>query len=135
MCTEILGVDINHTTTRDGCWRCILEVSNLHDKLAVILEANAISVGKNQERVVVHHRVHVLDPNCIDIPIKDDAVMPVGGGGNPVDVAEDVGKEAIDQFTRFWVHETVESLYNTVIFVDRTFAAWNPADMSMISQI
>lgn len=58
-------------TPGDGGWAGVLQVKHLEQQLAVVLQADALSVRKREQPVVVHHAVHVLDPHSVHIAIKD----------------------------------------------------------------
>ena len=77
----------------------------------MFLQSNSLSVGQRQETIIVHHRVHVLHPQCINITIKQDVLALVLIVG-PIDLAEDVGQQTIGPVTSDWVQDTIQ-LYDT----------------------
>jgi hypothetical protein len=49
-----------------------LQVIHLKQELAVVLQADALSIGQSEELVVVHHTIHVLHPHSVHISVKDE---------------------------------------------------------------
>jgi len=60
----------DHSIARDGGRRCVVNVVNLKDDLAVGGHRDTIPVGQSERLVVVQHRVEVLDPNGINWAIQ-----------------------------------------------------------------
>lgn len=61
------------------------------------LQADAFSIRKREEAVVVHDGVHVLNPHCIHISVKDDVpplIFPVLRQ-RLIDLAEDLREKAV----------------------------------------
>eukprot|EP00982_Pelagococcus_subviridis_P009577 30935-Pelagococcus_subviridis.AAC.12 len=69
---QVLRVDVHHTTARHRRGGGVLQVRHLEQKLDVIHETHAFAVGQREKLVVVHHRVHVLDPHRVDVAVEDD---------------------------------------------------------------
>ena len=67
--------------------------------------------------IVVHDRVHVLHPQCIDISVKHN-VLPLVLVRRFVDFAENVGQESIGPVTCGGVQDAVQLDDTAVLGVD-----------------
>ena len=104
---QVLGVHVDHATAGDGGGRGVLQVAHLEQHGAVVLQADALAVGQREQLVVVHDRVHVLDPEGVDVAVVEDVAAGLGAlGQRAVDLAEDVGEEAVRPVAGVRVQDT-----------------------------
>ena len=73
----------------------------------MFLQPDPLPVGQRQQSVVVHHRVHVLHPQGVHVAVEQDVLALVLVGG-AVDLAEDVGEEAVGPVAGDRVQDAVE---------------------------
>ena len=73
----------------------------------MFLQPDPLPVGKSEQFVVVHDRVHVLHPQSIDIPIKQD-ILPLILLCRAVDFSEDVGEESVCPVSGDGVQNAIE---------------------------
>jgi hypothetical protein len=84
----------------------VVKVSNLENKLHVTLNGNTLVRGKGEELVIIHDRVHGLNPVSIKISIKDN---PLGVSVSLFGVfSELAGEETINPFTSLDMDDTIE---------------------------
>mmetsp|Transcript_82871 Transcript_82871/g.215917 ORF Transcript_82871/g.215917 Transcript_82871/m.215917 type:complete len:574 (-) Transcript_82871:4132-5853(-) len=106
---EVLVVDVEHATAADRRRRRVLEVEHLEQHRAVLLQADALAVRQGQQLVVVHHGVHVLDPDGVDIAIVEDvATHWLVRRVRLVHLPEDLGEQTVGPIARRWVEHPVE---------------------------
>jgi hypothetical protein len=74
--TIIIG-DVQDTSTRHSSGSGVVQVSDLENEFHVRLKSNTLVGGKGEELVIVHDRVHGLNPISIQISIENDP-FPVG---------------------------------------------------------
>ena len=82
------------------------------------LESDAFAVGQRQQPVVVHHRVHVLDPQRVHVAVEHQ-VLALVLLGRSVDVAEDARQQAVGPVARVGVEHAVQLHHAPVLRVDR----------------
>ena len=104
---QVLRIDEDHAATRHCGRRRVLQVAHLEQHGAVGLQADALAVGQREQLVVVHDRVHVLDPERVHVTVVENvaALFLVRG---LVDLAEDVGEETVGPVARVRVEYAVE---------------------------
>mmetsp|Transcript_14244 Transcript_14244/g.29070 ORF Transcript_14244/g.29070 Transcript_14244/m.29070 type:complete len:355 (-) Transcript_14244:2823-3887(-) len=104
----LVGRDVEDTRTRHGGGSRVREVTDLEDHAHVGLQGDALVGGESEHPVVVHYRVHGLDPVCIKVAIEEDPL-----GKLVVDLAEvahDGGEKAVLPVTGGEVDVTVQVL-------------------------
>mmetsp|Transcript_2367 Transcript_2367/g.7837 ORF Transcript_2367/g.7837 Transcript_2367/m.7837 type:complete len:1218 (-) Transcript_2367:3636-7289(-) len=74
---EALRRQIHHPAARDGGWRGHGQVLHLEQHVHLGVELDALAVGQAERHVVVEHRIHVLDPERVHRPVKDDPLVLV----------------------------------------------------------
>ena len=52
--------------------RTDLEIHRLKDQVCGVSELDDLATHQTQLLVVIQHSVHVLNPHCVDGPVKDD---------------------------------------------------------------
>jgi hypothetical protein len=68
-----IGVrDVKNTCSGYSSWGSESQVTNFEDHLHVTLERDTLIGGKSEQLVVIHDRVHGLNPGGIEITIKDN---------------------------------------------------------------
>mmetsp|Transcript_14245 Transcript_14245/g.29089 ORF Transcript_14245/g.29089 Transcript_14245/m.29089 type:complete len:218 (-) Transcript_14245:3195-3848(-) len=104
----LVGRDVEDTRTRHGGGSRVREVTDLEDHAHVGLQGDALVGGESEHPVVVHYRVHGLDPVGVEVSIKHD---PLGlGVGHGREVTHDVGQEAVLPLAGGKRDETVQLL-------------------------
>ena len=98
--------DEENTSTGHGGRGGESQVSNLEDQSHVALKRNTLVGGQSEDSVVVHDRVHGLDPVSIKITVEDD---PLGVGvWNLTETTHSGGHKSIDPLTSLHVHNTIK---------------------------
>ena len=65
--------------------------SHLKQQGAVLLQANSLAVRQCHQPVIIHHRVHVLYPQCINVTVEQDVPqLRLIRWQRSVDLTEDV---------------------------------------------
>ena len=95
-----------NTGTRDGSGSGESQISDLENESHVSLERNTLVRGKRKDLVIVHDRVHGLNPVRIKITIENNPL--VVGVGDLTKTTHSGGHESIDPFTSLHVHNTVK---------------------------
>mmetsp|Transcript_20840 Transcript_20840/g.49407 ORF Transcript_20840/g.49407 Transcript_20840/m.49407 type:complete len:452 (-) Transcript_20840:329-1684(-) len=70
-------VDEQHASTRDRCRARMLHVLDLKDHAHAWGERNTLVGHQRQDLVVIHHRVHGLNPRGINVTIQDHPLVLV----------------------------------------------------------
>ena len=83
----------------------------------MFLQPDALAVCERHQPVVIHHRVHVLDPHRVDIAIKHDVAHLVLRGW-PVDLSEDAGEQPVRPVAGRRVEDAVQLDDTPVLRVD-----------------
>lgn len=65
-CSQIVGRDVDLSTSGDCSRRGVVQVLHLEDQLTLVGHRNTLSVGKGQDLVIIEHSVQVLNPKSID---------------------------------------------------------------------
>lgn len=89
----------------------MLQVADLEKHGAVWQQTNAFIIGQRQQFVVVHDRVHVLDPERVHVAVVEyvAALLLVRWF---IDLAEDVREQTVRPVTRVRVENTFLVLIN-----------------------
>jgi hypothetical protein len=80
--SKLLGLHVNHTTSRDSGRGGDKQVHGLEHHGHVLSHGNLLSVGKAELLVIIKHCVHGFNPDGIDRPVEDQpsAVLGVHDG-------------------------------------------------------
>jgi hypothetical protein len=114
--TIIIG-NVKDTSTGDSGGGSVVKISNLEDELHVCLDSNTLVGGKGKKLVIIHDRVHRLNPVSIQISIKND---PLGVSVSFFGVITELAREeTINPLTSLDVHNTVELVSVHDLGVDR----------------
>mmetsp|Transcript_2368 Transcript_2368/g.7865 ORF Transcript_2368/g.7865 Transcript_2368/m.7865 type:complete len:305 (+) Transcript_2368:7017-7931(+) len=107
---DVLRVDVHHAAARDGGGRRVLQIVHFEEHRARgEIEPDALAVGQCEKLVVVHHRVHVLDPERVDVAVVDNvAPLLLALGHRPVHIAEEIGEQPVGPVTGGGVEHAVE---------------------------
>ena len=85
--------------------------THFHKQGTVFLKPDSLSIGKGEQFIIVHDRVHILYPQCIHIAIKEN-ILSLILLGRSIDFSEDVGEESVGPVPCNWIQDTVE-LYHS----------------------
>ena len=72
---EIEVVAVDHAATRDGGRRRHGQVLGLEEQRHLLGHGDALAVDEREYLVVVHHRVHALDPDGVDRRVEEDPLL------------------------------------------------------------
>ena len=108
--------DVQHTRARDGRGRREQEVADLEDELHVLQHTDALVGGEREQTVVVHHRVHVLDPVGIEVAVEDEPLRV--GVGRVLHVTHRRREQAILPLARGHVDEAIQLVGRDGLRVD-----------------
>ena len=67
---EVLCVIVDHPTSADGGRGGHCEVLHLKQQGDLVGHGNALTIDEREDLVVIHDRVHGLDPQCVNRSIK-----------------------------------------------------------------
>ena len=85
----------------------------------MVHEPDALAVGQGEELVIVHHRVHVLDPHRVHVSVEHDPPNLVTPGRQRLaERSEVVGQDAVSPIARLRVHLSVELSHGLRLGVD-----------------
>jgi hypothetical protein len=123
--TQVTGVDVHHTATRNSGRGSVLQIEDLEQHGAPLLETNTITVSKGQNSVIIHDGIHVFYPNGIDITIKQEPAPVllhalINGG---VSLLENFGQKTICPGTTFGIKDTVKFVIGDHLRVDSVDSA------------
>lgn len=65
-------LNLDDAAARDGCRRCETQITDFEEHAHVIVEHDAVGVSEREDFVVVHHRVHRLDPVCVQVAVENE---------------------------------------------------------------
>lgn len=85
--------------------------THFHKQGTVFLEPDPLSIGKSEQFIIVHDRVHIFYPQCIYIAIKEN-ILPLVLLSRSIDFSEDVGEEPVSPVPCNWIQDTIE-LYHS----------------------
>ena len=83
----------------------------------MLLKTYPFTIRQGQQLVVVHHRVHVFNPQGIDVAIKHDVLSFVLLCGF-IDVTEDTGKKTVCPVSGYWIQRAVQFNNGTCFSVE-----------------
>lgn len=98
--------DEKNTSTRHGSGSSESQISDLEDESHVSLKWNTLVRGERKDLVIVHNRVHGLDPVSIKITVENNPLVVVVW-----DLSETThsgGHKSIDPLTSLHVNDTVQ---------------------------
>ena len=78
--TNIGVIDVQDSSSRDCGWGGIFERMDLKDHAHGVAERNSLIGDKGQHLVVVHHRVHALDPAGVNVTIQHNPLVGLDSG-------------------------------------------------------
>lgn len=88
----------------------MLEVKHLEEHKAVLKQPDTITITERQNFVIVHHRVHVLNPDGVDITVVNDPalfrLLVITEG--LVGFLENLRQEPISPVSRLRVQDTIK---------------------------
>ena len=73
----------------------------------MLLQPNSLAISQRQQPVVVHNRVHVLDPQCVHVAVKHN-VLPLVLICWFVDLTEYAGQQTVSPVPCDGIQCTVE---------------------------
>lgn len=75
----------------------------------MILHFDPLLIGQSQNFIVVHHRVHIFDPECIDVAIEEDVLLLVLLRiQRSVDLAKDAAQQSIGPVARERIENSIK---------------------------
>jgi len=89
----------------------------LKEECAVALQSDTFSISQCKQPIVVHDRVHILDPKRVDVAVKDE-VLPLVLVRRSVDVSENVRQKSVGPVPRVRVQDSVQFHYAAILRVD-----------------
>lgn len=71
----VLVRNVKNSCARDCGLRCEAQISDFEEQPHVRKQVNSVVVGQRQHFVVVHHRVHVFNPVCVEVSVQNDPLL------------------------------------------------------------
>lgn len=65
----------HHPTPRHGGRRSNCQILHLKQQGHLLGHRDTFTVNQRQDLVIVHHRVHALDPQCVHWPVKHQPLL------------------------------------------------------------
>eukprot|EP00982_Pelagococcus_subviridis_P002511 19187-Pelagococcus_subviridis.AAC.2 len=103
---DVVLVQVNHAAARHRRGGAVHHVVDLEQKSHRVRQRDALVRREREHLVVVHHRVHGLDPLRVDVAVEDDPLIDVHLVVRHV--AERHGHQPLLPFARGRVEESVE---------------------------
>eukprot|EP00966_Prymnesium_polylepis_P156548 3617100-Prymnesium_polylepis.1 len=105
---DVRLVEEDAAGARGGRRRGVAQVRDLEQQLHRLRERDALVGREREDAVVVHHRVHRLDPLGVDVAVEDHPLGHLRLGRELVEVAHDLGDHAVVRLLGDRVHVAVQ---------------------------